>query len=163
MLQWILDLEDSKSSIGACRVQILIVVTDTNAFDVLSVSLNFKETILSEWVHHNLDRTWLVGITDSSEEGVSIMEHLDLATVDVLGKFPFFFSIFDLSDGFVLSCGKYGCCLKDGQILRLLHFCRPEDTKASEVDVGESVGPDWVFLAILRVQTPHVDGRVESG
>ena len=44
-MQWILDLEDGKSSIGACCEQILIVVTDTDACDHLRVSLNFKETI----------------------------------------------------------------------------------------------------------------------
>ena len=91
------------------------------------------------------------------------MEHLDLVTVNVLGIYFFLESIFDLSDRFIHSCRKDGCRLKDGQIFRLYIFWRSEYTKASKVDVGVSVGPDWVTLAFLRVQTPHVNGRVESG
>ena len=115
------------------------------------MSLYLELLVLRERIHDDLDGARLVCLIDTCKEGASVMKLLDLVQIHALFKEKLLFSLFDLSNRFVLARGKHPW--------NLIVTVSLEDAKASEIDIGFGEGPDGLSL----VQRPHMDGRVEGG
>ena len=149
------DLEDGKGTISTGCVQKLIVIADANTVHSLRVSLNLKDFVTLEGIHDDLDTTRLVGFIDSGEECPAVVHHLDLIQIDTLLELLDFLAIFNQSDRLVLASGEdlWSCLISDD----LVNF------EASKIDVGNLEAPLLALLALLGVQSPHVDVRIEGG
>ena len=143
------DLEDCQGTIGSRSVEILVLIVDANASDVLGMRLDFELLVGGEGVHDHLDRARLVRVVNAGEEGPTVEEHLDLVEDDALEEGANDCALSDLTDGLVLAG-------REDRDLTLLAFGLV-DAKAREVNVGLCEGPDWVRLA----QSPHVNRRIE--
>ena len=62
--------------------------------------------MLREGHHNYLDTAGLVGLTDTCEECLAIVHHLDLVQVDALLELAHLDTVADFADRLVLTCGK---------------------------------------------------------
>ena len=143
------DLEDCQGTIGSRSVEILVLIVDTNASDVLGMRLDFELLVGGEGVHDHLDRARFVRVVHARKEGPAVEEHLDLVEDDTLEEGANDCALSDLTDGLVLAG-------REDRDLTLLAFGLV-DAKAREVNIRLSEGPDGVCLA----QSPHMNRRIE--
>lgn len=70
------------------------------------MSLNLELLVPSERIHDDLDGARLVCLIHSCKEGASVMKHINLVQIHALLKEKLLFSLFDLSNRFVLARRK---------------------------------------------------------
>ena len=71
------------------------------------MSLDLELLVPSERIHDDLDGAWLVCLIHTCKEGASVMKLFDLVQIHALFKEKLLFSLFDLSNRFVLARGKH--------------------------------------------------------
>ena len=68
------------------------------------MGLNLKKRLLEILiVHDDLNTAWFVWLINTGEEGVTVVEHLDLIQIDTVNVLADFLATLDLADTLVLA------------------------------------------------------------
>lgn len=131
----------------------MIVVADSQPVTSLSVGLRFKNLALSKRIHDDLDRAWFAWLIEASEECSSIVQHVKLIQVDALLIPASLVAVHDHANRLVLTRHEDH---------RLLCIIRLVNLDARLVDIGHQVLPDWIGIALLRIEKHHLHCGVEG-